>query len=357
MGAVDIFFELLQVYGGSRDRLSVCPDDDLWLEVCSIASDHRMLGIAFAAMDRLPKEQCPSKRPMVRMYSEAEKIKRLNDLLDKAVPQAVEYFASGGFRSVLLKGQGLARLYPVGSSRTPGDIDLWVAGSRKAISSLVRRTSPSSRTCYHHIECQQIGGCDLEAHFTPSWMFSPIHNARLQRWFSGQFEVQSRNLSDFGGVQVAVADAAFNRIYILLHIFRHLFDEGVGLRQVQDYLYVLRQGFTEAEKAETVALLGRFGLRRFASALMYVLQKVFALEDEYLLVEPRCKEGRFLLDEILRSGNFGACDEASGRRSHLESLEFLRRMRRIVRFARYYPLEVVGSPFFKIYNYFIRHLI
>lgn len=80
--------------------------------------------------------------------------------------------------------------------------------------------------------------------------------------------------------------AAFNRVYILVHIYRHLFGEGIGLRQLMDYYYVLRQGCTEQEREATVNVLKDLGMWRFVGAVMYVMQEVFGLPQENMLAEP-----------------------------------------------------------------------
>lgn len=47
------------------------------------------------------------------------------------------------------------------------------------------------------------------------------------------------------------------------------------------------------------------GLWKFAGAVMYVLHEVFGLEEDMMIVLMNEKEGMFLLDEIMRGGNFG----------------------------------------------------
>ena len=152
-----------------------------------------------------------------------------------------------------------------------------------------------------------------------------------------------------GGHKVHTPTAAFNRVYILSHIYRHLFDEGVGLRQLMDYYYVLRQGFTETERQETITILKQFKMERFAEAVIWVLQEVFGLEAKYMLTTPNEREGKFLLDEIMMAGNFGHYDPRIIR-SQDERLftRFVRRTIRNLRFLRSYPSEVIWSPIFKI---------
>ena len=70
-----------------------------------------------------------------------------------------------------------------------------------------------------------------------------------------------------------------------------------------DYYYVLRQPATAESRERTVATLRQLRMLRFARAMMWVQQQVFGLEEEYLLVEPDEREGRFLLEEIMLAGN------------------------------------------------------
>ena len=87
---------------------------------------------------------------------------------------------------------------------------------------------------------------------------------------------------------------AFDRVFILLHCFRHFCGSGVGLRQVMDYFYVLRQGFTEEERNETVYWIRQLGMTRFAKGIMWVLKQSFGLENKYLIMDLQRKKGVLL---------------------------------------------------------------
>ena len=149
--------------------------------------------------------------------------------------------------------------------------------------------------------------------------------------------------------EVAVPTLAMNRVYLLVHIYRHLFDEGIGLRQLLDYHFVLRQPCSEAEREEAVRCLERLHLKRFAGAVMYVLQTVFGLEDEHLLVPPSPGRGQRLLAEIMKAGNFGQHDERIRHDANETPFgRFRRKVSRNMGFLTDYPGEVLWSPLFKI---------
>lgn len=88
-----------------------------------------------------------------------------------------------------------------------------------------------------------------------------------------------------GGARIACPTRDFNAVFLLIHIYRHFFDEGIGLRQLMDYYYcIIRDG----DNRYVVNLLKRFGLLRFASALMFVLHVVFGLPEEKFFGQPKC---------------------------------------------------------------------
>ena len=154
-----------------------------------------------------------------------------------------------------------------------------------------------------------------------------------------------------GASMIPTPTLAFNRVYILVHIYRHLFHEGIGLRQLLDYYFVLHQGFTEEERTETMRTLRSLRMQRFTAAVMWVLQEVFAMDDRYLLTDPNEEEGRFLLSEIMLAGNFGHYDVRIKRSAKVTEWGlFCRRVGRNLRFLRSYPSEVLWSPFFKLWH-------
>lgn len=370
-----LFFELLQIAIGNRKELTHTPTPEEWRELYCLAQKQTLVGIAFRGVELLPAEQRPPKSLLMQWYMATERIKAMNTDLDRKALAVANKFLSEGFPGVVLKGQGISKLYilrddenddenenqpsrrekltlastsTLGVYRTPGDIDIWLHGERKDILSYVRRYVPDCKPVYHHVDFPVIEGLDIEVHFTPSWMNSPFTNRRLQRWFrSFIFHLSSVNYKEIPSLSLT-----FNRVYILVHIYRHLFHEGIGLRQLLDYYFVLHQGFTEEEQAETMRTLHSLRMGRFTAAVMWVLQEVYGMDDRYLLTAPNEKEGRFLLNEIMLAGNFGHYDERMQHERGESALHWgLRKVKRNFRFVRSYPSEVLWSPLFKLWHW------
>lgn len=352
-----LFKELLQISLGHKTEFSHIPTEEEWRELYLLSKKQALLGIAFIGINRLPNNQRPPRPLLLQWIVTTERIKESNVQLDKKAVIISQKFYNDGFRNVILKGQGLAQYYKIDNLdkfRMPGDIDIWLDGSRKDIIEYVRNIMPNSKIVYHHADFPKIDNAEVEVHFTPSWMNSYFTNRKLQYYFNqSRAELFQTNTNSSNGIPVPTL--AFNRVYILVHIYRHLFHEGIGLRQLMDYYYVLRQGFTEEERKETMHVLCALKMKRFSGAVMWVLQEVYGMEDIYLIAQPNETEGRFLLNEIMLSGNFGQYDKQLKRKSKESDFSYgFRKIKRNLRFIRSYPSEVIWSPLFKVWHYFWR---
>lgn len=349
-----LFFELVCLGIGTGRNLSHSPTKEEWEILYEMATKQAVTGIAFTGIERLPAEQRPAKELLLKWYNVTLLIAKQNTLLNKQAVAVARKFEEEGFENVILKGQGIATLYDEPARRTAGDIDIWLAGGRKKIMDYVRKFLPDAIPNYHHVNFPLVKGVAIEVHFTPSWMYNYFTNKRLQDYFEREMATQLANRVALGNEgTVCIPDAAFNRVFILLHIYRHLFQEGIGLRQLLDYYYVLRQGFTPEERDVTVARLKELGMLRFAGAVMYVLKEVFLIDDAYLILPPLEKEGKELLDNVLIMGNFGKYSPsyAIQKGGNLWQRATSRTMQN-VGMIKSYPSENLWAPLFRIWHFF-----
>lgn len=350
----ETFFELLRFSIGASDKMRHLSDEE-WHTMYDMAQKQSLIGIVFAGISRLPVELLPPKMIKLSCFALAEKIAQRNAILDQIAVAVSTKFLNAGYDNCILKGQGNARMYPAPKTRTPGDIDIWLYGDIKIIIEFARRKFPKTKACYHHVDYGEYNGVEIEIHYRPAYINNLICNGRLQRWFrqNALEQMTHRIVLKSPSEEISVPTLAFNRIFQMAHISNHVIQEGIGLRQLLDYYYLLMQGLSEEEKMNDERLLRRFGLYHVAAAVMYVLHEVFGLKQEQMIVPMDERRGRFLLEEIMISGNFGKYDKRlEGKRSAFD--KNMSRLKRDFRFLRYFPSECLWEPVFRIYHFFWR---
>ncbi len=180
------------------------------------------------------------KELLLQWMAESQMLEKANVRLNDTAIQVSEWFRKKGFRTCILKGQGNALMYPNPYSRTPGDIDIWVEGGDKRVISFVRSISPHEKACYHHIEFPSYKGMEVEVHYRPSFLLCFWHNRKLQKYYERVKEEQFSHQVMLGEQgEIAIPTVEFNLIFQLTHIFSHLMNEGIGLRQLVDYYFVI----------------------------------------------------------------------------------------------------------------------
>ena len=362
-----IFFDFLRFCIGSFKEIPDSLKEADWKELYAIAKKQALLGVLFHGIQRLPKELAPEQKLLMRWMVMAEQIRKQNIRLFQDSVKVCKNFENEGFANCILKGQGNALLYPDPYMRTPGDIDIYLAGGRKRVMQYINKVCPNQVMRYHHVDFPVMKTA-IEVHFTPSYMFFPIHNSRMQKWFKEVMGEQCNHrvsLPDGYG-EIHVPQVSFNVIYILSHLYRHIFTEGIGLRQLLDYYFVLLKwhtdltNLTDSNKSlpqmtlintDLDALrhkLKYLGLWKFAQAVMFVMKEVFGLSEDRMIVPMDEREGRFLLAEIMRGGNFGQYDDRMGSKVGESKIHRYFRMNlRNLRFVKHYPTEALSEPLFR----------
>ena len=345
----DLLFELIQVAIGRKNSLSYTPTAKEWEKLYRVAESQAILGICFAGVKRLQETgYCVPEPLFMQWLAMAAKIQQRNGDMDQKTAEVWALLNKAGLDCAVLKGQGVAELYEIrneelgirndslGMLRQSGDIDVWVKGGFDVVNDFVQKTRPTDDIAYHRFHYDMYADTEVELHHRPTLMRNLFDDKRLQRWCDS-FGADTFVMTEKG---FAVPSLEFNRIFILTHIYRHFLFEGIGLRQLMDYYFVLRTRNIDLNK-----LLVELRLQRFAAAVMWVLGHVFGLEREYLICEPDEKEGRFILDEIMQTGNFGYGDSRYKRHSKLK-----RMTKHGLHLLIHYPSEVLWTPVWLVYH-------
>ena len=243
--AIFAFLKYCLGYKGDMSRVIIGMD---WQELYSFASKQAILGLCFEGIERLGKEypeelkRNPIGRELLMTWmGKAQQIRRQNMKVNAVAGKLFSMLREDGMRCCILKGQGNALMYPNPYSRTPGDIDVWINASRERIMEYAsKKFELGDDIRLQHLETS-LDGVPVELHFFPCSLNNPIYHARLQNWFKRNADLQCSHIVGLpdGAGDIAIPTMAFNVIYQLTHLYHHFFDEGIGMRQIIDYYYVV----------------------------------------------------------------------------------------------------------------------
>ena len=223
-----------------------------------------------------------------------------------------------GVEPVLLKGQGLAKCYPIPELRQCGDIDIYVGEENyekayDAILPIVSEIDDKSkiwRLMHFHAS---IGSVMVEVHHKADVMYSR-KNEKIYREF--MLDGLSKDLCPirFGEVDVCTPNDTFNAFYVFYHLWRHFSTSGVGLRQFCDWACFLHTHVGKLDLPYLEKMLEDLGFMKPWQVLGCFLVKDLGLpEDEFPFYNKRyvAKVDR-VREYVMTDGNFGV-NVAAGR--------------------------------------------
>lgn len=371
------FYTILQSAIGKTVQLSHTLSEKEWNEIFGLAKKQALVGIMFEGVERLPQEQWPPRNVVLQWAMMVESIKHRNRQTTDVCLRLTEALSKDGFETCILKGQanhvyydGLNSEHSLGPLRICGDVDAWIWPKEKTkhpVKSIIDYCQSKKillSLCHLHAEVKPVNGVPVEIHFRPSFLNTPMRDRYFQRLFqSAHFE----KVNIDGCCKLTKLRVDYDLLFQMNHIYRHLLDEGVGMRQVLDF-YMLLKAYRKESLVRVNLMDGSAlqrhvkacGMGRFASALMYVLQKIFDMDSSELLCVPSEHHGSFLLDEMMLAGNFGQYDARmralvvkKGKLSY-QLQKASRRFKRNLRFLTSYPEEVIWEPIARVEHFLWR---
>lgn len=355
-----------------RISLGISPADSFpqlseeqWKALNDAALKQTVLGIAWGGIEKLPLEKQPPRRMKLQWLADTNEIKHRSAWMDKACAAVERKLAKIGLHGVILKGQGIASLYPTPEYRTSGDIDVLVsvcppvetAGVKefvltadvdKTVKDVVGKlksigTGEIGKVVYHHIEWH-FSDVEIEVHLRPMQFNNPFANKRFQQW-AKRFRMVEANAFH-------TPDVEFNIIFLLSHLYHHLLFEGVGLRQVCDYAMLLHAADAVIDKSRIGMMLKELKMQRFAAGIMWIMHTMFGLPSSALVVAPDEKIGRFILEEIEQAGNFGKHDARIDHEKLSSTTgKFWVRTKHRARFLTLFPSEIFWDIPFRLWHW------
>ena len=363
-----LFFELIRVSIGRQERLSHTPTEMEWRELYALAEKQALIGVCFTGVQRLQKLGYDIPMDLyMKWLGVAAKIQQRNELMNRRCVEVQRMLAKEGMRMSILKGQGVARYYKLkdeslvlranslGMLRQSGDIDVYVPCGMEKAMAYVRKKYGKVEYDYINAHVPMFDDVEVEMHWRVGAMTNLFRNRRLQRWLERE-ETKEMILGGKADLKpsettIIVPTMEFNAFYLMLHCYHHVFESGLGLRQLMDYYFLLMARNNLNLDLNINELFRKFGMERFVGAVMWIMQEVFGLERECLLCEPNEKEGRYVLAEVMAGGNFGHHDERIRKVGRGKWVEVFTKIQHAMHLLRKYPSEALWMPVWMVYHF------
>lgn len=369
-----LFFELLQVALGNRESLSSILSAEEWTEMYAESERQAVTGILLYGIERLKSlndDLNLNQRFLLQWIGVGQMIEQRNLVMNERCLDLLKRLSEYGLQGSILKGQGIAQLYgkELRPLRQSGDIDVFVdCEQKKALAFAESQEQEKVEWDYKHLHLHLWDDTEIEMHYRVEVLLNLWKNRKLQKWFREHetelFAHANDNLNANLNLKAntnltndtnrfVTPTVEFNVFYILLHIYRHFLYEGVGLRQVIDYYFVLKNLNDNlnlnVNESYAYKAIDEFGMTRFAKGLMWVMHEALGMSREWMLWEPDEKEGRYILKQVMRGGNFGHHDErlkhSGGKLGAVKAI-----LTHNMHLLTHYPSDVIWAPVWIVWH-------
>lgn len=307
----EVFFSLLRnAFWGSEIEIPEGFAD--WGEVARTAKIQSALGVVGDVMlsdARIASAMSQELRTKVKTFIMANMM--THGKLNGVLVNVVSHLSAAGINSVLLKGQGLAQYYPKPEMRQCGDIDLYVGLERYADSYDVVKLLATKIDDRKALEVGKhydffVGKVAVEMH-----RYSDRYpTSRLDRIYQEvSLKGLERNLVPlmFSGQEVNTPSDEYNAFYIFSHLFHHFLINGLGARQLCDWMLFLRARSSHIDMQSLQTTLKSLDMLKPWQAFGCVLVKYFGMPAETFPFYDAAQENKAakIVKRLLDEGNFG----------------------------------------------------
>ena len=281
------FFSLLRTgLWGTEPEVSLFAGETDWETVFLMAKEQTVVPtVADGVESLLSRTDIEIPREVRKRFASGLlKTEQRNRRMDRLSTYLFQKAEAEGIPCVILKGQGVARCYPVPLRRQSGDVDVVVL------------PEDFERICAH---------LQVEFHGSIESELTRRTDCRLEVLHRELFAEGGIRILEEGDFRIPVPSVRFDTQYLLSHLYKHFFQEGVGLRQVCDWMM-----FVHAHAAELDADVLAEDLRKIGLENAWTLFSAFCVRYLGAPRFPLCGEVKEpVLEKVWQlmsiHGNFG----------------------------------------------------
>ena len=281
-----------------------------WSAVMRLAQHHANQALLCGVATRMTTDNRPSEAMLGKMQS-AMRNNLLSQLrLKQILASAVDLLRQHGIEPVLLKGFGLAMLYPNPNLRQFGDIDLFVGLDDFHEACTLLRSLPGGynwgeeKEVGHHYNIE-FGNYPMEIHRVSADV-DDGKDAETYAAIERDGLYANKQHVDFEGLEINIPSKDFMVFFTFYHAWHHFLTSGVGWRQISDVAMTLHAYHGQLDLEKLRQWLEAMHLMRPWQAFGYLMVEQLGLpEVEMPFYDASCRRtAQRLYCSVMETGNF-----------------------------------------------------
>lgn len=278
-----------------------------WKKVLERAKVQAVVGVAFCGVKKLnPASDFGAtfgrnEMLYLKWLGLAAKIAQKYLLHVKVRENVHELLLSEGIDHVWMKGLVCGERYAEPSARTCGDIDFLVkkADFGRTLEALEKIGEVDRTLIHEHHGMAFVDGVQLEPHYK-------LHN--FQNAKNDRTMVKLTDQWLFKDIRMPLE---FEGMFLISHMVNHIYEEGLGLRQVVDFAAFMRKagetkGFDWEHMHRLLREMSMWGAyRRFALVCLRYLGVTLDANVTGTFTKKECRDADRLMEDVMEMGNFG----------------------------------------------------
>ena len=335
-----------------------------WNEVCRLAEEQSSVGVVLAGIDWFKVHDTQftvTQEVLFQWIGEVQMLEQQNIAMNQFIGRLVGKMRDADIYTLLVKGQGIAQCYERPLWRCCGDVDLFLnnVNYNKTKRLLVPIASEVER---EYIREQHLGMT------IDNWVVE-LHGALrcgLSRRIDKTLDEIQNNIFCGGSVrswmngstQVFLPGENEDAVFVFTHILRHLYEGGIGIRQICDWCRLLWTYRDSLNYGLLELRIRKMGLmsewRAFGAFAVDYLGMPSEAMPMYSSDKKWKRKAKKLCAFILKVGNFGHNRDMS----YFEKYPYLirkvcsmgRRFGDVIRHVRIFPLDSLRFFPYIMYN-------
>lgn len=281
-----------------------------WAQVYAASKRQTVSGVVLHGVSMLPDELMPPYRLLLRWVVRVDHIEEKSRRMGRVLASLLDTFEREGLSPVVQKGHGVARFYSRPMERVCGDIDIYFNTAELPLADdLMRGRGIDVRRVPDGASLYSYDNTEVEHHSSLIQLHSPLHRRSMHRIIEQCGCIKA----DVGiGRDITVLAPLAELVMINVHIMKHCFGTGMGLRHFCDYALAYKALMPSIGSEQYREACCSLGILRWTDILHAFINTFLPDTDGSQLPLYGALSSRYidkavdrLLSMVIEGGNFG----------------------------------------------------